>query len=87
MLSAMATGTLAGYLSWRGMDAMPTRSIFQFGAFEPEVVAAMSEALEAARKEQPSVAAGTFANRIIVAARLGVRDPVRLREAALHKRY
>lgn len=31
-------------------------------SFEPEVVAAMSEALEAACKEQPNVARGTIAN-------------------------
>jgi len=71
--------------------AMPIRSIIQPGAFEPEVIAAMSEVLEAALKElqdtgQPNVAPEVIAGRIIVAAKLGERDPVRLREAALRKR-
>ncbi len=61
------------------------------GAFEPEVIAAMSEVLEAALKElqdtgQPNVAPEVIAGRIIAAAKLGERDPVRLREAALRKR-
>jgi hypothetical protein len=67
------------------MDTMPSRSFIQSVAFEPEAVAAMSEALEAACNEQPNVARGTIASRIITAARLGERDPVRLREAALRK--
>jgi len=71
--------------------AMPIRSIIQPGAFEPEVIAAMSEVLEAALKElqdtgQPNVAPEVIAGRIIAAAKLGERDPVRLREAALRKR-
>jgi hypothetical protein len=70
--------------------AMPIRSFIQPGAFEPEVIAAMSEVLEAALKElqdtgQPNVAPEVIAGRIIAAAKLGERDPVRLREAALRK--
>jgi hypothetical protein len=83
MLSAMPTDTVADAFVVVGMDAMPIRSFIHSGAFEPEVVAAMSEALEAACKEQPNVARGTIANRILAAAKFGVRDPARLREAAL----
>jgi hypothetical protein len=75
----------SGALSWRGDGSMPIRLLVQSGALDPEAVAAMSEALEAACNEQPNVARGTIANRILAAARLGVRDPARLREAALHK--
>jgi hypothetical protein len=69
--------------------AMPIRPFIP-GAFEPEVIAAMSEVLEAALKElqdtgQPNVAPEVIAGRIIAAAKLGERDPVRLREAALRK--
>jgi hypothetical protein len=64
---------------------MPIRPFVQSGAFEPEVVAAMSEAFDAACNEQPNVARGVIANRIIAAAKLGERDPVRLREAGLGK--
>jgi hypothetical protein len=63
------------------MDAMPIRSFIQSGAFVPEVVAAMSEALEAVCSEQPHVSRAVIANRIIGAASLGERDPSRLREA------
>jgi hypothetical protein len=83
MFSGMATDTVAGVGG--GMDAMPIRSFIRSGAFEPEVVAAMSEAFEAACNERPNVARGAIANRIIAAARLGERDPVRLREAALRE--
>ena len=74
----------------RGMAAMPIRPFIQSGAFEPDAIAAMSEALDAACKElqdagQPDVAREVIAGRIIAAARLGERDPVRLREAALRK--
>jgi len=61
------------------------------GAFGPEVIAAMSEALEAACKElgddidQSEVAREVIARRIIAAAKLGERDPVRLQTAALRK--
>jgi precorrin-4 methylase len=60
------------------------------GAFEPEVIAAMSDAFEAAcellrETGQPEVAREVIATRIIAAARSGERDAVRLREAALRK--
>ncbi len=45
----------------------------------------MSEAFEAALASQPNVAREAIALRIIAAATFGERDPVRLREAALHK--
>jgi len=61
------------------------------GAFGPEAIAEMSEALEAACEElgdnvQPEAVREIVALRIIAAARLGERDPVRLREVALRKR-
>jgi hypothetical protein len=67
---------------------MSIRSFLQPGAFEPEAIAAMSEAFEAALKElqdtgQLEVTREVIAGRIIAAARFGERDPVRLREAAL----
>jgi hypothetical protein len=67
---------------------MPIRSFIQPGAFDPEAIAAMSEAFEAALKElqdtgQRTVARDVIAGRIIAAARIGERDPVRLRAAAL----
>jgi hypothetical protein len=70
--------------------AMPIRSFIQPGAFDPEVTAVMCEAYEAALKEvqdtgQPRVVPEVIASRIVAAARLGERDPVRLRESALHK--
>ena len=72
----------------RGVAAMPIRPFIRSGAFEPEVIAVMSEAFEAACKEldeagQPKVAREVIAGRIIAAARIGERDPARLREAAL----
>jgi len=57
----------------------------QLGAFEPEAIAAMSEAFDAACESQPEAVREVIAQRIIQAARLGERDPVRLRESALHK--
>ena len=67
---------------------MQIHSLMQPGAFGPEAIVAMSEALEAACKElgdtsQPDVVREVMAGRIIGAARLGERDPVRLRAAAL----
>ena len=63
------------------------RIFVQPGAFEPEAVAAMSEAFEAACNElnegQPKVAPEVIATRIIASARRGERDPRRLRAAAL----
>ena len=69
---------------------MPIRNFIQPGAFEPEALAAMSEAFDAACEKlgdigQPEVAHEVIAGRIIAAARLGERDPARLLEAALRK--
>jgi hypothetical protein len=57
------------------------------GAFGPEAIAEMAEALEAAFKElqdtgEPDVMREVFARRIIAAARFGERNPVRLRRQA-----
>jgi len=59
--------------------------------FEPEVVAAMSEAFEAACEvlddaRQPEVIREIIAKRIVSAATIGERDPVRLLAAALAER-
>jgi hypothetical protein len=67
---------------------MPIRSFIQPGALDPEAIAAMSKAFEAALKElqdtgQRTVARDVIAGRIIAAARIGERDPVRLRAARL----
>jgi len=71
---------------------MQILSLMQPGAFGPEAIAAMGDALDAALKElqdtgqsdvQSDVVRETIAGRIIGAARLGERDPVRLRAAAL----
>jgi hypothetical protein len=65
---------------------MPIHLFIQPGAFEPEAIEAMSEAFEAALKELPDTGEVTrevIARRIIAAATLGERDPVRLQEAAL----
>jgi hypothetical protein len=66
---------------------MPMRS---FGVFGPEAITEMTEALEAAFEElqdtcEPDVMREIMARRIIAAARLGERNPVRLREAALRR--
>jgi hypothetical protein len=75
-----------------GSAAMQIRPLMQPGAFGPEAIAAMSEALEAVVKElqdsgqsdlQPDILREIIAARIIGAARLGERDPARLRAAAL----
>ena len=71
---------------------MEIRSLMQPGAFGPEAIAAMGDALDAALKElqdtgqsnvQSDVVREIIAGRIIGAARLGERDPARLRAAAL----
>ncbi len=64
---------------------MPIRSFIQPGAFEPEVVATLSEVFVAACNEQPDVAREIIANRIVGAAKLGERDSVRLLKVALGK--
>jgi hypothetical protein len=60
------------------------------GVFGPEAIAEMSEALRAACEElgdigQPASMREIMALRILQTARLGERDPVRLREAALRQ--
>jgi len=67
---------------------MSIHSFVKPGAFEPEAIAAMSQAFDAACKElsdtgQPQIVLEVIAERIIAAASIGERDPVRLREAAL----
>jgi hypothetical protein len=67
---------------------MSIRSFVKPGEFEPEAIAVMSEAFDAACKElddtgQPKVVLEVMAERIIAAARTGERDPARLRKAAL----
>jgi hypothetical protein len=67
--------------------AMPMRFS---GAFDPEAITAMSEALDAAFEELrytglPEVVREIIATRIIAAIRLGERDPARLLQAALRK--
>ena len=67
---------------------MPIRTLAQPGAFDPEAIAAMTEAFDVACEklrdtDQPEVAREVIAGRIVAAARLGERDPARLLEAAL----
>jgi hypothetical protein len=66
---------------------MSVHSYIASGAFEPEALAAMSEAFEAAcevlHDTRPDEAREVIAEQIIAAARLGERDPVRLRAAPL----
>jgi hypothetical protein len=69
---------------------MPIHSFLQPGAFDPEAIALMGEALEAALKElqgagETDVMREVIAGRIIAAARLGERDPTRLLAAALDR--
>jgi hypothetical protein len=75
----------------REVVAMPTHSFMLPGVFEPEAVAAMSEAFEAACEvlqdaDEPEVIREIIARRIVAAATVGERDPVRLRAAALAER-
>jgi hypothetical protein len=67
---------------------MSIHSFAKPGAFEPETIALMSEAFDAACQElqdtgQPQIVLEVIAERIIAAASVGERDPVRLRKAAL----
>ena len=67
---------------------MSIRSFVTPGAFDPEALAAMGEAFDAACKAledtgQPQIVQEVIAQRIIEAARRGERDPARLVEAAL----
>jgi hypothetical protein len=70
--------------------AMPIRSSTSPGAFEPEMIATMSEAFEAACRLHATgrheVVREVIARRIVIAAKLGERDPVRLQAAALAER-
>ena len=71
--------------------AMPMHPFILPGVFDPEAVAAMSEAFEAAFEVlqdagQPDVMRETIAKRIIAAATVGERDPIRLRAAAITER-
>jgi hypothetical protein len=67
---------------------MPINTSIEYGVFGPEVIAVMGEAFEATCKElgeigQHEGVRELIAARIIVAARTGEVDPVRLRTAAL----
>jgi hypothetical protein len=64
---------------------MTRHSFISPGVFGPEAIAGMCEAYEAALCSQPNAVPEAIAGRIIAAAKLGERDPVRLREAALRK--
>ncbi len=62
--------------------------VFPPGAFRPEEVAAMGAAFDAAIAAlhdtgQPEIVRRIIATRIIEATKRGVRDPMRLRAAAL----
>jgi hypothetical protein len=67
---------------------MSIRSLVTPGEFDPEALATMVEAFDAAYKAlddmgQPKIVLEIIAERIIEAARRGERDPVRLVKAAL----
>jgi hypothetical protein len=67
---------------------MSIRSVVTPGEFDPEALAAMVEAFDAAYKAlddpgQPKIVLEVIAQRIIEAARSGERDPDRLIKAAL----
>jgi hypothetical protein len=69
---------------------MPIRTLIQGGSFDPDAIAAMTEAFDAACEklrdiDQPEVKREVIAGRIIAAARFGERDPARLLEAALRQ--
>ncbi len=75
----------------RAADAEAKMTIVPFirpGVFEPEEIAVMSEAFEAACNElhaggQPELVREAMAQRIITTASFGERDVVRLRAVAL----
>jgi hypothetical protein len=67
---------------------MSIHSLVTPGEFDPEALAAMVEAFDAAHKAlddsgQPKIVLEVIAQRIIEAGRRGERDPVRLVKAAL----
>jgi hypothetical protein len=69
---------------------VPIRTFTEPGAFDPEAIAVMTEAFDAACEklgdiDQPEVAREVIAGRIIAAVKFGERDPARLLEAALRK--
>jgi hypothetical protein len=64
---------------------MTRYSFISPGVFGPEAIAGMSEAYQAALAIQPNAVPEAIAGRIIAAAKLGERDPARLRAAALRK--
>jgi hypothetical protein len=71
-----------------GGSSVSIRSLVTPGEFDPEAIAAMSEAFDAALKAlddggQPKIVLEVIAQRIIEAARRGERDPARLVKAAL----
>jgi hypothetical protein len=81
------SGTVSVFeLTFRWNAAMPIYSV-KDGVFDPEATALMGEAFDAACRElhfpRDKWARELIAKRIIVAARKGERDPVRLRAAAL----
>src|SRR5215831_4113254 len=78
-------GVLAGQRLMWGMSIVP---FIKHGVFDPQVIAVMSEAFDAACKElhdtgQPEIVREVIAKRIIELATMGELNPVSLREAAL----
>jgi hypothetical protein len=83
-LTPLQVATLGLLRGW----AMPIDPSLEHGVFEPEATTAMGEAFEAACTElcdvgQLQLVRKVVAQRIVVAARKGELDPVRLRTAAL----
>src|SRR5215467_15129996 len=78
-------GVLAGQRLMWGMSIVP---FIKHGVFDPQVIAVMSEAFDAACKElhdtgQPEIVREVIAKRIIAEALKGQRSVRRLRDAAL----
>jgi hypothetical protein len=70
--------------------AMPIRSFIELGAFDPEVIAEMTAALDVAFEElqdtgEREVVRERIAARIIAAAKFGERDPARLLAVELRR--
>ncbi len=85
---AAGAGLCGGLCCGGEIAAMSIQSFVKPGEFEPEAIAVMSEAFDAACKAlndtgQPELVLEVMAERIIAAARIGERDRARLREAAL----
>jgi hypothetical protein len=71
-----------------GQAAMSIRSFVTPGVFDPDALAAMDEAFDAAFEAlddmgQPKIVLEIIAQRIMEASNRGERDPVRLVKAAL----